>query len=105
MKTYLTVNYKVNELLSVGGLFHSIQNNGTTLMAYGISGTLSVGKIFSIGTLLSSSKVSPFNLGLNGSLNLGPVQFFATSDNILAAFKPLDNKYAHARFGLNLAFK
>lgn len=44
------------------------------------------------------------NLGLHGSLRLGPVQLYAASDNIIGTFLPQDVRYSGTRAGLNILF-
>ena len=44
------------------------------------------------------------NLGANLLLQLGPVQLFAATDNIISAFDPLGQNSANGRFGLAVAF-
>ena len=59
---------------------------------------LSVGGTY---TILSEFD-SYANLGLNVAAQIGPVQAFATTDNIVAAFQPGDAHTFSARVGVNL---
>jgi hypothetical protein len=62
------------------------------------------GENFEIGANYSLTSYSGFNLGLRSSLQIGPVQIFALSDNIVGTFLPQNARYWSTRAGLNLVF-
>lgn len=44
------------------------------------------------------------NVGVGLRINLGPVQYYVISDNVLGAFFPQNSKYLTVRTGINLTF-
>ncbi len=104
MRTYLGAQYKFAKIGRVGALLHTRHINGQTLSGIAINGGIELGKILSVGVVVSHA-YSSTNLGLNGALKLGPVQLFASSDNILAVTNPTNHNLVHARLGMNLVFK
>ena len=44
------------------------------------------------------------NIGLGARVNLGPIQYYIISDNVLGMFQPQNSKYVTLRSGINLTF-
>ncbi|MBL4653606.1 MAG: OmpA family protein [Flavobacteriales bacterium] len=44
------------------------------------------------------------NIGLGARINLGPIQYYIISDNVLGMFQPQNTKYLTLRSGVNLTF-
>ncbi|MFT5166625.1 MAG: hypothetical protein ACI8P3_001857 [Saprospiraceae bacterium] len=103
-KIYLSGTYKVNDLFKVGGLFYSEVYRGTVFPAFAASASVNLGKVFSVGAVYAIRNKTYDNVGLNATLKLGPVQIFAVTDNIVAAFQPYDSRNVNARIGLNMVF-
>lgn len=104
MRTYWTINYQLNEKFSVGGLIHSRHTNGSINPTFGVNANMDLGRWWTVGAVISQGESTGFAVGANTVFRLGPVQLFFSSDNLLGMMKPLDNSFAHGRFGMNLAF-
>ena len=104
-KIYLSGTYEINDMFKVGGLFYSEVYRGKMFPATALSASANVGKMMSVGLVYAIRNKTYDNIGLNATLKFGPVQLFAVTDNIIAAFQPYDSRNANARIGLNLAFK
>ncbi|MEM9821138.1 MAG: hypothetical protein AAF985_08705, partial [Bacteroidota bacterium] len=94
----------LSQMFRVGAMVHLRSGRGRITPTYAVSANADFGKIFSMGTVFSHNEFTPLGVGLNGMLKLGPVQIFALTDNVLSAFKVLDSRSAHFRFGINLSF-
>ena len=103
-KIYLSGSYRFHRLFRAGALWYLDNQPGKTFSALALSGTLELGNIFSFGAVYSIHNRSFGNLGLNVQAKLGPVQFFALSDNVLAATRPANSRGTNFRLGLNMAF-
>jgi len=105
-KLYLDALYDVTDRLTLGATYFQEEFQNETFQALGFSGRFKAAKFITIGatysTLLEEEK--HFNLGLNGVLNLGPVQLFGVTDNIVGIFNSDDTNYLSGRIGLNLQF-
>jgi len=103
-KTYLSANYKLNDLLTFGGLYYleNYQNNNNH--AFALSARAKLAKLLTLGAVYSVRNQELFNLGLNLECKLGPVQLVAMSDNILGVATLLDSRNVNGRVGLNLIF-
>ncbi len=101
-KLYLSGTYEVNDLFNVGALLYSELYRGKLYPAFAASASMDISKIISIGTVYSVRNKTYDNIGLNATVKLGPVQIFAVTDNVIAAFQPYDSRNVNARFGLNL---
>lgn len=101
---YLSGTYYVKPSLSVGALFYAqgFQSELTTAVAVNVKQDF--GKIFSLGAQYAMVEGGIHNIGLSTTLKLGPVQLFATSDNIIPIFNPLTGQNVNCRVGLNLVF-
>lgn len=104
-RIYLGANYEFNQWFTFGGLvyFEDYQRNVNAALA--VNATLHLGKIWDIGASYAIKPNSASNIGLSSVLSLGPVQFFAMTDNILAVITPETQRNANFRTGLNLVFK
>ena len=103
-KIYLSGTYDINDLFKVGGLFYSEVYRGRMFPAFAASASVKLGKTFSFGAVYAIRNKTYNNIGLNTIIKLGPVQIFAVTDNIVAAFRPYDSRNANARIGLNIIF-
>ena len=99
---YLSATYRVNEKLTVGGLFFGERYRGTTRPAVAVAANMDVLPFLNLGGIYSFRDERFDNLGINASLKLGPVQLMAATDNILTAFRPEDSNSANFRLGLSL---
>ncbi|MBK7570452.1 MAG: OmpA family protein [Bacteroidia bacterium] len=101
---YLTTNYKINDKSSASALLHATFFKNTIQPTFTLGYNLKVGRHLSVATNYSYINQNFNNIGLGLAINAGPVQYFATTDNIIGALDPLSNNTAHVHFGLNLIF-
>ena len=105
-KMYVSGRYEVTEKLAVGAAFFTEKYRDENFKALSVSGRYQVVKPLTIGasytTLLEEDK--QFNLGLNATIQLGPVQIFGTTDNVISLINTDDAHYFSGRLGLNLMF-
>jgi hypothetical protein len=101
---YLSGTYEVIPNLTVGALLFAqgFQSNLTT--AFAVNVKKNIGKIFSIGAQYAYLEGGANNIGLSTTLRLGPVQLFATSDNVIPLIDPMKGQNVNMRFGMNLLF-
>jgi len=104
MNSFISSDFQVSKMFRIGAMLHLRSSKGKITPTYALSANADFGKVFSIGTVISHNSYTPVGVGLNGVLKLGPVQIFALTDNMLSAFKVLDSRSAHFRFGINLSF-
>ena len=103
-KVYLSASYEVGQKFVFGGLIYSEMYRGKVYPAFAASARAKFGNILTIGAVYAIRNKTYDNLGLNATVKLGPVQFFAMTDNVISAFQPYDSRNANLRFGLNLLF-
>ena len=104
-KFYLSTRYDIGNGMQAGGLIYTDIYKGRVNPAVGLSFRKRFGKILYLGTLVSLHARSKPNVGLNGSLNLGPVQLFFVSDNLPGVFSLSNGKNTNLRFGLNVVLR
>lgn len=104
LKTYLSANYQLNELLSLSGLYYLEHFDSQNNHAIAISARASILQMLTLGAVYSVRNNDFFNLGLNLECKLGPVQLVAMTDNILDVFTLYDSRNVNGRVGLNLIF-
>lgn len=100
-KIYLSASYQL-KMFSFGALYHSESFQSKRQNAFAVNATAKISNIFTLGATYSNRFNNSHNIGLNTTLKLGPVQLFATTDNIISAFQPLDADRVDARVGLNI---
>lgn len=101
---YLGANYYFTPQTSVGVLFNPRIYNGAMDLAFSLGVQTRVKRLLQLGVNYSIYNRNAFNLGAGLGLNLGPLQIFLASDNILSAVSFQNAKNAHANLGLSLAF-
>lgn len=101
---YLSGTYKVQPTLTVGALFFAqgYQSELTTAVALNVKKDF--GNFFTLGAQYANVEGGSNNLGLSTTLRLGPVQIYATTDNIGPIFNPMKGQNMNFRFGMNLVF-
>jgi Family of unknown function (DUF5723) len=101
-RTYLAVSYKpgVNDRFTLMAYNNHVFNE--IKPAYSLSYNRSAGK-FTFGAITTyRSTNSRTNFGFNMAANLGPVQLYMATDNLLVVNQPEKRSIADVRFGLNL---
>lgn len=101
---YLGIGYDLNENWRLGGTayYTKFQNNSFSALSLAINYQFhpSVNVGFSYGMMNEDH----FLLGLNAALDLGPLQLFALTDNILGAFQVEDSRTLNAKVGISFSF-
>lgn len=101
---YLSGNYYITPTTSAGILISPRFYNGYTDWAFAGNVQTRVHKILQAGLTFSSYNRSSTNIGTALAVDLGPVQLYVASDNILSALKPQQSKNVHGNVGINLNF-
>ena len=101
---YLSGTYNVMPKLTVGALLYAQDYRSDLTTAFALNVKKDLGKIFSISGQYAFIEGGANNLGVSTALRLGPVQIFATSDNIIPLMNPMKGQNVNMRFGINLLF-
>ena len=100
-KLYLSAGYRINDRVDVGGMFYSEFYKGNSKQAFAVSVSTRLIDQLIVGATYAWRQEDFANVGLNVVANLGPVQIFAVTDNILAAIQPYDKENVNGRVGVN----
>ncbi len=103
-KMYLTGSYALSDKLTLGALIYGEFGGDDNKTGFMVDATYKVFKVVRIGATLGLRNKKFDNIGAHISAQLGPVQIFAVTDNIITAFKPYDSNNANGRAGLALLF-
>ncbi len=105
-KIYLSGSYQLYEKLRLGALIYIQTASTASEGQFGVSfdATTTLFEVLEVGGTLNFRNRQIDNLGAHLAANLGPVQIFAVSDNILTTFQPFNSNRANGRFGINLMF-
>ncbi len=101
---YLTSSFKINDKSSASALLHATFFKNTIQPTYTLGYNVKVGRHLRLAANYSYINQNFNNIGLGMTVNAGPFQYFATTDNIIGALDPLSNNTAHVHFGFNLIF-
>lgn len=101
---YLGGNYKLNEKTNAGLLFYGQFYDKIIHPALALSFNQRLGRWLNYSVSYSMYNRSYNNVGLGMGLNLGPVQLYMVSDNVLGAVFPQNAKNLQLHFGINLTF-
>lgn len=103
-KMYLTGSYALNDKLTLGALIYGEFGGDESKTGFMMDATYKLFKVVRIGATLGLRNKTFNNIGAHLSAQLGPVQVFAVTDNVITAFKPYDANNANGRAGLALVF-
>ena len=113
-RIYLSANYSINSNNHVGALFHGEYFKKGFYPSFTLSYNYQLPKWIGASLSYTAMHRSFANLGAGLSLNLGPIQIYAVSDNLAALFNlakitgggivPQKAKSMHTRLGINLVF-
>ena len=103
-KIYLSAKYNLTEKINVGILFYGEIFDQTLHPGVALSYNQRVGRWLGFSLSYSMYNRSYNNIGLGLSHNLGPVQIYIVSDNVLGAIFPQNTKNINLRTGINLTF-
>lgn len=99
---YIGANYLINENMDAGLLFSGEVYKGTFRPTLTASYNLRVGRVLQLSASWSYANRSFLNPGFGFSVNGGPVQLYAVTDNVLSLFAPQSVRQAHLHAGINL---
>lgn len=92
--------YQLNESNRFSALFRGYIVNSTFIPAFTLAYNGNFWNVFDVVASYSMTKNSFANLGIGLGVRLGPVHFYGGTDNILAAFNPLNSSLMNVQFGL-----
>lgn len=95
-------SYELPKGFTVGALAYVESFRGRTRSSVALSGRKTFGKIAAVGLVYSVRNKTFDNLGVNAMVNLGPIQVFALTDNVLTAFQPYKSRNVNFRLGANI---
>ncbi len=101
---YLSGTYQLNNTWRLGVLLYgeSYRNEAFTGIAAGANAQLL--RWLNLGATYAWRSQTFDNLGINATINVGPLQVVAMTDNVLTAFQLYDSNSANLRLGINLVF-
>lgn len=99
---YLSGMYRLNGKWSFGGLFYLENYREEVNTAIAVGSNMNVLPFLNVGATYAFRSERLDNLGLNATVQLGPAQIMAATDNIITAFRPEDSHSANLRLGLNV---
>lgn len=104
-RIYLSATYQLNEKIRLGALLYN-ENGGVNISRTGfmVNANYNLTKNLQIGTSLGLRNGSISNVGLQAVAQLGPIQIFGVTDNLLGALQPYNTKNANGRIGASLIF-
>ena len=103
-KLYVSGLYQLTPNWQLGALYYMENFRDRSSHAVALSARTRIADKVNLGAVYAIRNDRYDNFGLNASVKIGPVQLFAHTDNILAAFKVYDSDNVNFRAGLNLLF-
>lgn len=101
-KIYTGVTYQLGKMHTFGALIYGDVFKGKFDPAFGLSYNLQLGRIWNLGVNASYRNGSFANFGLGTTLNLGPIQIYAMTENATGYLNLANASYLDARLGLNI---
>lgn len=103
-KIYLGGTHQIGKKVNLGALSRTEIFNGKVQSALSFSANARFFRNFSTSLSYTIANNSYNNIGLGLASKLGPFQFYAVTDNIMAGLNPNKARVANMRFGLNMLF-
>ncbi len=105
LRIYVSALYELTDAWRLGAVIYN-ENGGfiSSSSAVSFDVTRKFGSIFNLGLTGAYRNNSISNLGVHGTLKLGPVQLYGMTDNIVSLFNYKNSKAFNGRAGLNLVF-
>ncbi|MBI5916873.1 MAG: hypothetical protein HY842_15980 [Bacteroidetes bacterium] len=105
-KIYLSASYRLNDRLTFGGVFFNENFRGGPSSAVAVGANFAPLDFINAGLTYGIKENKSYNnLGVNLTVNLGPVQVFGVTDNIFSLVNPADASNFMARAGASLLLK
>ncbi|MEN7546629.1 DUF5723 family protein [Rapidithrix thailandica] len=105
VRTHLAMSYELTKGFTTGAIFSAIYYKGVFQPGFGINIRKDISRWVGLAASYSIYPHSYTNMGLGVNFNLGPVQLYAVSDQMISgAFGYRDSRSLSARVGLNLVF-
>jgi outer membrane protein OmpA-like peptidoglycan-associated protein len=104
MHIYLGANYRINENSFAGALVHTEFFKKTVQPTVTLSYNLQVGRHLTTSLSYSYMNHTFDNIGLGMAVNVGAVQLYTVTDNVIGLIAPLDARNTQVHFGINLIF-
>ena len=101
---YIGSNYSLTEKSNVGVLLYGQVLEKVIHPGVAFSFNQKIGEWFSVSASYSIYNRSYTNIGLGTAFNLGPVQLYVITDNVLGALFPQNTKNIHFQGGIQLTF-
>jgi len=99
---FATAQYKFSKSLSFNGILFLESLSSKTVTSFAIGANYNIFSWLNVGANYAAKQNAAFNIGLNTTIKIGPVQLFALTDNILSIANPYNSKSASGRVGLNI---
>lgn len=105
-KIYVSARYQLSEKLALSGLFFNENYRDEPLSSVAVGVNFSPSKLLNAGLTYAFKQPESYNnLGLNLTLNLGPLQVFGVTDNLFSLLNPGDARNYSARLGAAVFIK
>jgi len=101
---YLGVSFDLSKQWRFGGTVYHTNFQNTPFTALSLGANYQLHETFNIGISYSAMNEESFLLGINAAFDVGPVQLFVVTDNIVSAFKVEESRTLNARVGLSFSF-
>ncbi len=102
---YVGGRYHLSDKQQLGLLFRGQFFDGTFWPAVTASYNHRFGRALSLAASYTATHDSYLNIGIGAAVNAGPLQFYLSSDNWMAALIPERTRFLNIRFGLNVVIK
>lgn len=100
----LVARYEYDPQLFFGASFHNEYWQGVSSLAFAVHAQKQFGRWIYAGTMLGYHNYTSAFVGANLTFQLGPVQIFAITDNVVTLINPQAGRATNVRAGLNLTF-
>ena len=97
-------SFHQNDLWHFGSTLYHTNFQNTSFTALSLGANYQLSDALNIGLSYGIMNEESFLLGLNASLEVGPAQLFAVTDNILGVFKVEESRTLNARVGVSFSF-
>jgi len=103
-RTMFSASYRLTERDIFSSTYMATFREKETRHLYGFGYTRKVGSVLALSVNAVKQPQQQLGLGVGTSLQLGPVQLYVASDNVLSSIKVADARGADFKFGFNFLF-